>query len=123
MAEDRLARIFALQKKFDDELAAKRGLDYDLSTWMQKETLAIISELGEMLDEVQFKWWKEPEPIDENKLREELVDVLHFFVSMCLKAGVSAEDLYQGYVTKNQENFRRQEGRSRSGYSWYSTND
>ncbi len=118
MAEDRLARIFALQKKFDDELAAKRGLDYDLSTWMQKETLAIISELGEMLDEVQFKWWKDPEPIDTVKLREELVDVLHFFVSMCIKAGVGPEDLYQAYVNKNQENFRRQRGQSRAGYSW-----
>ena len=80
----------------------------------------MISELSEILDEVQFKWWKDPQPIDEAKLHEELVDLLHFFVSMCLKAGMTSEMLYQGYIEKNSENFRRQKGESREGYSWES---
>lgn len=118
MPEDRLAHIFALQAKFDGLLADRRDLDFDLSTWLQKGVLAMISELSEILDEAQFKWWKDPQPINSEKLTEELVDVLHFYISMCIKAGIGPEDLYQAYVAKNKENFDRQEGKSRPGYAW-----
>lgn len=117
--QDMLVEIFRKQSEFDSALAEKRGLEYDQSTWIQKEILAIISELAEILDEVNFKWWKDARPIDHDKLKEEIVDVLHFFVSMCLKAGIGPEELYEAYMAKNAENFRRQEGQSeRSGYSW-----
>ena len=50
-------------------------------------------------------------------LKEELVDVLHFFVSLCLRSGMDAEELYARYLDKNRENFDRQYGRSaRKGY-------
>lgn len=119
MSEDMLVKIFELQARFDGELAEKRKLDYDVSTWVQKEVLAMISELGEILDEVNFKWWKDPKEIDKTALTEEIVDVLHFFVSMCLKVGISPEQLFQAYCHKNHENFKRQQGLSeKSGYSW-----
>lgn len=119
MPQDMLVEIFKKQSEFDSALAEKRGLNYDQSTWIQKEVLAIISELVEILDEVNFKWWKDARPIDHDKLKEEIVDVLHFFVSMCLKAGIGPEELYEAYMAKNAENFRRQEGKTdRSGYAW-----
>jgi len=96
-----------------------RNLDYSPEIWIQKEVLAIISELSEILDEVNFKWWKDPTEISHERLKEEIVDVLHFFVSMCLKAGIGPEELYQAYVAKNQENFSRQKGETdREGYAW-----
>lgn len=119
MAKDMLREIFRLQKEFDDAVVSHRGLDYSPEVWIQKEVLAIISELSEILDEVNFKWWKDPKEIDHGKLTEEIVDVLHFFVSMCLKAGLGPEELYEAYVRKNRENFARQEGATdRSGYAW-----
>jgi len=43
--------------------------------------------------------------------------VLHFFVSMCIRSGMSAQDLLDGYLAKNRENFDRQHGRSsKPGY-------
>ncbi len=115
---DKLETIFELQSRFDSDLAARRGLDYDLGTWLQKEALAIVSELAELLDEVNFKWWKNPRPLNREAIKEELVDILHFFVSMCLKAGFTAEEIYQAYLAKNAENFRRQQGLSdREGYA------
>lgn len=43
--------------------------------------------------------------------------MLHFFVSICLYAGVSAKDLYDAYIEKNKENFDRQNGLSKKkGY-------
>ena len=114
---DKLDVIFQLQESLDSDIAARRNLAYSREEWMQKEVLAMISELSEVLDEVNFKWWKNPKPVDDAALKGELVDVLHFFVSMCLKSGMTAEELFSLYQAKNQENFDRQYGRSQKpGY-------
>ena len=114
---DKLDMIFQLQQSLDDDIVSRRNLDFSKEVWLQKEVLAMISELSEVLDEVNFKWWKNSKPVDDAALKGELVDVLHFFVSMCLKSGMSAEELFDLYKAKNQENFDRQYGRSqKQGY-------
>ena len=115
---DKLDHIFELQRGFQDKLKRERGLEgIPMETWLQKQTLAMISELAELLEEVNFKWWKNPKPVDDAALKGELVDILHFFVSMCLKSGMSAEELFALYREKNKENFDRQYGRSeKQGY-------
>ena len=115
---DKLDTIFEYQKKFDDEIVEKRGLqDIPMEEWIQKETLAMVSELAELIDEVNFKWWKNKKEVDVNLVHGELVDILHFFVSMCLKTGMSAEMLFDEYMHKNKENFNRQHGLSeKKGY-------
>lgn len=119
MQKDKLETIFAMQHAFDSELIEKRGLeDITPEQWIQKETLAMLSELAELLDEVNFKWWKNPKEVNEQAVKEELVDILHFFVSMCLKMGMTAEELCQMYLAKNKENFDRQQGLSaKEGYA------
>lgn len=116
---DKLETIFEYQNKFDTELAERRGLQsIPMEEWIQRETLAMISELAELIDEVNFKWWKNPKEVNEHAVKEELVDILHFFVSMCLKTGMNAEELYNRYMQKNQENFDRQHGCSlKNGYA------
>ena len=115
---DKLDELFQLQKELDEEIIARRELTgIPMEHWVQKDILAIISELGEVLDEVNFKWWKNPKEIDPEALSEELVDVLHFFISMCIHAGLDAHTLHRIYVEKNKENFNRQLGRSKKpGY-------
>ncbi len=114
---DKLDKIFEMQKLLDDDISARRHLEFSTEEWMQKEILAMLSELSEVLDEVNFKWWKNKKPIDDNALRGELVDILHFFVSMCIRSGMSADELFERYAEKNKENFDRQYGRSeKKGY-------
>ena len=116
---DKLEHIFALQQGFQDKLKRERHLE-DISSeeWIQKQTLAMLSELAELLEEVNFKWWKNPHELRSGAIWEELSDILHFFVSMCLEAGMSAEDLYNVYLGKNKENVMRQEGKSaKPGYA------
>ena len=117
---DKLSHIFELQNAFDSALSEKRGLGHiTRQEWMQKEILAMLSELAELLDEVQFKWWKNPTPMNEEAAKEELVDILHFFASMCLKMDMDADELYRRYLEKNKENFDRQKGKSsKDGYAW-----
>ena len=114
---DKLEKIFEMQKRLDDDIAARRNLDFTTEEWMQKEVLAMLSELSEVLDEVNFKWWKNKKPLDTDALRGELVDILHFFVSMCIRSGMDADELFARYIEKNKENFDRQYGRSeKKGY-------
>ncbi len=115
---DKLDEIFYRQAGFDNRLSVERGLDYgDTSEWIQRGVLAMMSELAELLDATRsWKWWKNPEPIDRENLKEELVDILHFYVSTCLKAGFTSEDLFDAYIEKNRENHDRQDGKSRKGY-------
>lgn len=117
MEKDKLDLIFENQKSLDEFLAAKRNLTFTPSEWIQKQTLAMISELAELLDEVRFKWWKNPAPVEESKVKEELADILHFFVGMCIKAGMTSDELFEIYKSKNKENFDRQFGvSSKKGY-------
>lgn len=79
---DKLDRIFALQTELDGDISDRRGLDKpsdgNKCEWIQRKTLAMVSELAELLDEVNFKWWKNPKPIDDDRIKSELVDILHF---------------------------------------------
>ena len=115
--DDRLEVIFRLQKALDEDIMERRNLDFPYEVWMQKDILACMDELTELLNELNWKWWKNPKTLDTDAIKGELVDVLHFFVSMCIRSGMSAEDLYNGYIAKNKENFDRQYGRSqKTGY-------
>lgn len=116
---DILETIFERQKAFDDELVATRRLSHiTREEWLQKETLAIMDELSELINEVNYKWWKNPKPIDERAVKEELIDILHFWVSMCLKMDMSAQEVLRIYLGKNEENFNRQHGTSaKDGYA------
>lgn len=115
---DKLDKMFEMQKLLNDDIAKRRDLDRsDKSLWIQKQTLAMMSELAELIDEVNFKWWKNPKPLDDEKIKYEIVDIFHFFMSMCITAGMSADELYELYKNKNKENFDRQDGLSKKqGY-------
>lgn len=115
---DKLGVIFEMQKSFDDDVIKNRHLEnITMQEWIQKETLAMMSELAELIDEVNFKWWKNPKDIAVDNVRDELVDILHFFVSMCIKSGMDENELFERYKNKNEENFKRQRGTSaKKGY-------
>jgi len=115
---DKLEQIFTLQQGFQEKIKKERNLQgIPMEKWLQMQTLAMVSELAELLEEVNFKWWKNPHELDSGNIKEELVDILHFFVGMCLEAGMDAEELFRIYVGKNTENFRRQDGLSeKKGY-------
>ncbi|MBG90963.1 MAG: dUTPase [Actinobacteria bacterium] len=76
--------------------------------WFLNFELAMKQEMAEAVDSLNWKWWKK-EDDDWDNIKIELVDMLHFWVSMCTVAGLSAEEVMQLYFKKNQLNHRRQE--------------
>lgn len=117
--QDKLDQIFDLQKHFQDELSAKRNLKHiTAEEWIQKESLAMIDEIGELINETNFKWWKNPKIVDKAAIKEELIDILHFLVSMCLRVDMTAQEMLEIYTAKNKENHNRQNGTSeKEGYA------
>ena len=116
--KDKLDMIFDLQEKFDQDVIKNRQLEnIQPEEWIQKQTLAVMSELAELLNEVNFKWWKNPKEVNTMNVKEELIDILHFFVGMCNRIGMSSTELFKIYIEKNKENFKRQYGLSnKKGY-------
>jgi len=117
---DKLEQIFTAQKHLDQYIKQKKGLENKFSKeeWIQKKCLALLDETAELLNEVNYKWWKNPKELNEKDIKEELVDILHFWVSMCLDIGLSAEEVHKIYFEKNKENLNRQDGKSlKKGYS------
>ena len=115
---DMLQLIFERQAGLDQFIAEQRPqLDWDMGLRLQKLAMALMVETTEMVSETNYKWWKDPKEINLPHIQEELVDILHFFVSMCLATGMDAKQLYSTYMAKNQENYDRQTGKSKKeGY-------
>lgn len=77
----------------------------------------MISEISELLCEVNFKWWKNKKELDIKAIKEEMVDILHFLVGMSVNVGMTSDEMFEIYYSKNKENFDRQNGLSqKKGY-------
>jgi dimeric dUTPase (all-alpha-NTP-PPase superfamily) len=70
-------------------------------------------EIAELIDSVPWKWWAKYQKFDEQNARVEVVDLFHFLISVAQVLGMSADDVFQAYVKKNQVNLQRQD----SGYA------
>ncbi len=79
--------------------------------FMQFE-LAMRQESAEAIDSLNWKWWKH-DADDWDNVKIELIDILHFWVSMATVAGLTAEEVFELYAKKNKLNHTRQDG----GYS------
>ena len=96
----------------DPELKRQRFLDFEL---------ALRQESAEAVDSLNWKWWKKDDD-DWGNIKIELVDMLHFWVSMCTIAGLTADDVLSLYLKKNQLNHDRQEQGYKDGsYDKYAT--
>jgi dimeric dUTPase (all-alpha-NTP-PPase superfamily) len=66
-------------------------------------------EIAELTDSVPWKWWAKYQKFDEQNARVEVVDLFHFLISLAQVLGMSADDVFNAYVKKNEVNFKRQE--------------
>ncbi|PEX05819.1 alpha/beta hydrolase [Bacillus cereus] len=114
---DKLNELFTLQSELDNRIISERNINKSLDEWVVGITLAMESEIDEIRREVNWKWWKNEKEIDKDALQGEVIDMWHFLISLSLKCGLSAEDVYRIYLEKNRENHARQDGTStKEGY-------
>jgi dimeric dUTPase (all-alpha-NTP-PPase superfamily) len=81
--------------------------------------LAMRQEMAEAIDSLSWKWWKKTED-DWQNIKVELVDILHFWVSMCTVADLDALEVLDLYFKKNKLNHDRQnQGYKEGTYNKY----
>lgn len=130
---DKLDRLFALQSELNDRIFAKKdirdrdgkvltmatlraaarageplGPNTDVNAWLGKYLTALDDESRELREELLWKWWSK-DSLDMQNIRVEIIDQLHFWMSLALTAGLSAEDVFDVYMQKNAVNHARQE--------------
>jgi dimeric dUTPase (all-alpha-NTP-PPase superfamily) len=121
--QDLLTEIFKLQRDLNRYTFEQNdiGIDYDAiptdrrlqNEWIRNYCLAMSQEIAELVDSTNWKWWRRKVDLfDEQNLKVELVDILHFWVSACQVMGLDAEDVHRMYMQKNAVNRKRQD----SGY-------
>jgi hypothetical protein len=47
-------------------------------------------------------------PEDQIECKFEIIDILHFFMNMAASIGMTPQEMYNMYMSKNEENRRRQ---------------
>jgi dimeric dUTPase (all-alpha-NTP-PPase superfamily) len=122
MAEtDQLRELFRLQRALNERIGVRtEGMsEADQTKWVLNYCRAMGQEIAELTDSVPWKWWAKYQQFDAQNARVEVVDLFHFLISLAQVLGMSADDVFQAYLKKNQVNFQRQE----SGYTQKDTGD
>ena len=106
LQQDKFRVMFEIQKELQNKMFNKE-LPLDSVDDFKYSILGIISELGEVLD--ADRRWKNVRAKPENKAAklEEIVDVLAFFINMCLYSGYDSHDIYEAFINKANKNFER----------------
>ena len=112
---DQLRELFRMQKSLNERIGVQTdGMTDDEKTeWTLNYCRAMSQELAELTDSVPWKWWAKYQKLDEQNARVEVVDLFHFLISLAQVLGMSADDVYEAYLKKNEVNFQRQD----SGYT------
>jgi dimeric dUTPase (all-alpha-NTP-PPase superfamily) len=113
-----------LQDIFDQQIKLNERIVPDLyvviqdtevrRTWFLKYYIALQQELAELVDSFAWKFWKAGNDNVQNA-KVELVDILHFWVSMCTVLGMDANEVFELYAKKNKLNHERQSGGYKDG--------
>jgi hypothetical protein len=110
---DRLLAMYHMQRDLQLRYHGRPFTDFTMAervAEMRIQWVALIKELGEALDEIGWKPWANypggPD-INADAFDAEMVDAWHFFMNMMLIRGMTPDQLYRGYLRKNQINHNR----------------
>ncbi|HEX2612055.1 MAG TPA: dUTPase [Fibrobacteria bacterium] len=132
-ASDKLDQLFALQSELNDRIFAKKdirdregkvlsmatlraearsegglGPNTNVNAWLGNYLTALDDESRELREELLWKWWSK-DHLDMQNIRVEIIDQLHFWISLALTSGLSADEVFDTYMQKNAVNHARQE--------------
>jgi len=118
---DKLENIFDLQEQLNLRIGVDMAKmnDDERAKWILNYIRAMQQELAELTDSVPWKCWASYQEFDKQNAKVEIVDLFHFLISLAQVMGMSAQDVHEAYLKKNQVNHDRQD----SGYSEKDEND
>ena len=128
-----LSELFSMQAELNDKIFAKKAFkgrdgqdlsmaklleearsgrpldaNSDVAQWLRNFLKAHDDEARELSEELPWKWWSK-DPLDMEAIRVEVVDMLHFWISLALTSGMDAADVARIYRQKHEINEKRQD--------------
>ena len=112
---DKLEEIFRLQEQLNKRIGVDTAsmTDEQRQQWVLNYCRAMTQEVAELTDSVPWKWWAKYQKFDKQNARVEVIDLLHFLISIAQVLEMTPADIYEAYTKKHQVNLSRQD----SGYS------
>lgn len=108
---DQLRELFRMQRALNERIGVRTANmnEGERTQWLLNYCRAMSQEIAELTDSVPWKWWAKYQKFDEQNARVEVVDLFHFLISLAQVLGMSADDVFNAYVKKNEVNFKRQQ--------------
>ncbi len=107
---DKLEEIFRLQETLNLRIGVDtvHMSDEQRQQWVLNYCRAMSQEIAELTDSVPWKWWAKYQKFDKQNARVEVVDLLHFLISLAQVLEMSPDDVYDAYTKKHTVNLARQ---------------
>lgn len=113
-----LKLMFDKQKEFQTKLGNIKKIK-ECDSWKQEFVnqmiLACHEEIVEIMRESAYKnpdfvefGWKKTQIWNEQKFKEEIIDLWHFVMNLCIAVHLEPEEFFKIYCDKNKINFNRQ---------------
>jgi len=109
---DNLDSIFYFQKQFMHQLKLQYPVNLNTLEGQQvvREVMFFMTqEIYEGAEWMKNKPWRQTTtPLEIEKFKEEIADIFHFFIELCIVCGIEANELKELYHKKLRENYDRQ---------------
>lgn len=108
---DKLDEIFRLQEQLNKRIGVDtvHMTDEQRQQWVLNYCRAMTQEVAELTDSVPWKWWAKYQKFDRQNARVEVIDLLHFLISIAQVLEMTPADIYEAYTKKHQVNLSRQD--------------
>ncbi len=108
---DKLEEIFRLQEQLNVKIGVDTAhmTDEQRQQWVLNYCRAMTQEIAELTDSVPWKWWAKYQKFDRQNAKVEVIDLLHFLISIAQVLGMTPEDFSQAYAKKHKINLARQD--------------
>ena len=103
-----LVEMFELQQKLQ-EVADPRAKDLMNDEYIKDMILAAYSELSEILNEINWKPWRQTKKtVYSGRYKNEIIDLFHFVINLSIAVDMEPKEFFNRFVDKNKENHERQ---------------
>lgn len=101
---DKLDEIFQMQYELNKRIGidSKSLTEEERIKWVLNYIRALQQEAAELTDSVPWKWWAKYQKFDAQNAKVEVVDMLHFLISIAQVLGMEAKDFHDAYVKKTR---------------------
>ena len=116
---DKLDRIYFLQRALQDKLGVTKKIKESpqmKQQYINQMILALHEEAVEIMRETAYKnpafvpfGWKKNQVMNKEKFKEEIIDIIHFIMNLCIVAEMGPVEIFDRYVNKNKANIKRKE--------------